>query len=379
MNPRFILYAALFATSIAVGYAVWQTMAEPLPDKPIAVVLTQLGKQELRFAAGAPQLAYLRIEPVVKLPVPLLEPLNGRIAYDEDHTARISTPVAGRVLKIAVQAGDRVAAGQPLLWLDSPEYAQALADLRRADSDARTKQAALSRAQTLFNGGVLARKDLEGTENDSQAAHAEAERARSRFHNLNPDFSMTGGFALRAPLSGIVTERQANPGSEARPDAPAPLFVISDPTHLWAVAELPEKDLDKVRVSQQVAIEVDAYPGQRFSGRVRGIGDVLDPVTRRVIVRCQVDNPERRLKPEMFAHIVPESTEQRLPQVPNAALVSEGLHTFVFVETSPGIIQKRAIELAYRGHEVSFASAGLDAGERLVVSGALLLNAELGN
>jgi cobalt-zinc-cadmium efflux system membrane fusion protein len=371
-----LLVVAAGATA-AVSLGLSRFASSPLERKPDTAAPAQFSHRVLRYPPGAPQLAYLRIQAVAAQPVPLLEPLHGRIAYDDNVTARVSSPIAGRVTRIAAQAGDRVMAGQPLLWLDSPDYAAAVADLRKAEADARQKRLAYERAKALYEGEVLARKDFEAAENDRRQSEAEAERARARLHNLDPAGQGENGYALRAPVSGIVMERQANPGTEVRPDAPSPLFVVSDPRRLWVIAELPEKDLAKVQVGQTVSVEVDAYPQERFLAKVLAIGDVLDLATRRVVVRCAVDNAGRRLKPEMYARVTPLAEGPQLPRLPNTALVTEGLHTFVFVETEPGVLEKRRVGLAFRGRDASFIAEGLKAGERVVTAGALLLAAEL--
>lgn len=369
--------AVALALLAAAGYGVYDYLKKHGAESTTPAAPAQVGNQVLRYAEGAPQLSYLRIEAAKALPVPLLEPLHGRIAYDDDVTAKVFSPINGRVTKIAAQAGDTVKAGQPLLWLDSPDYAQALADLRKADADRRMKALAFDRAKTLFEGEAIARKDLESAENDAAQAAAEADRARARLKNLTPDLAAGGAFALRAPVGGIVTERQANIGTEVRSDAPNPLYVVSDPTRLWAVAELMEKDLGKIKAGQDVAVEVDAFPGERFPAKVAAVGDVLDPATRRVTVRCQLPNDKRLLKPEMYARITPTTTGDDLPRVPNAALVTEGLYTYLFVETQPGVLERRRVELAYRGQNNSYVKAGLKPDERVVTTGALLLNSEL--
>lgn len=367
--------ALLFALAalVALGILGAPYLAAPEKKAPAPAAVPAGNGLSLRFAEGAPQLAYLHIEAAAAYPLPLLEALSGRLTYDDNVTARVFSPVAGRVLKIPVQAGDRVRAGQPLLTLDVPDYA----DLRKAESERMTKRAAFERAKVLFENEVVARKDFEAAENELRAANAEVERSQARLRSLTP-LAGQAGFALRAPLAGIVTERQASPAMEVRPDQANPLFVVSDPTRLWAIVELPEKDLAKLRVGQTVNIEVDAYPERRFAGQVLAIGDVLDAQSRRVPVRCAVRNDERLLKPEMFARITPESEGEKLPRVPNTALVTEGLHVYIFVEKAPGLIEKREVRLSFRGHTVSFVGSGLRAGERVVTTGALLLNAELG-
>lgn len=335
---------------------------------------------QLRFSPGAPQLNYLRIQAVDAAPEAATEPLNGRIVYDEGRTSRVASPIAGRVVKLDVQPGDKVKAGQTLALLDAPEMGSAVADLRKAEADRHLKQLAFQRARTLFDGEVLARKELESAQADLQQADAEADRARARMKNLGPGGTLAtdGRFALRAPIAGVVAERQANPGAEVRPDNATPLFVITDPANLWASIDLPERDLGRVHVGQAISLEVDAYPGQKFSGRVASIGVALDPVTRRVAVRCTLGNPQGLLKPEMYARIsVLADGGRSALQVPNSAVVTEGLYSYVFVENAPGVLEKRRVGLAAQGREQSVVSTGLKAGERVVTSGALLLNAEM--
>jgi cobalt-zinc-cadmium efflux system membrane fusion protein len=169
-----------------------------------------------------------------------------------------------------------------------------------------------------------------------------------------------------------------NLGSEVRPDAANSLFVITDSKKLWALIDLPELYLDKVKVGQPVSVEVDAYPGEVFKGKIAVIAEVLDPVTRRIQVRAELDNSSHRLKPEMFARATPVAdSRHNIPRIPNTALFSQGLHSFVFVELSPGVLQRRQVELSLQSHEFSYVKEGLHAGERLVTTGALLLNSEL--
>lgn len=361
------------------GYWGWQKFRTPDVAAEAAKSATHKTSDTLRFEANAPQLTFLKIKEVETFPEPLVEALNARIAYDDNHTARVYSPIAGRVTKINGEVGQPVKSGDTLLQIDSPDYAAAASDNAKAEADLQRKQQAFERAKQLYDVQGIAHRDLETAEADWHQAEAEALRAKARLNNLSSKAKSTDGqFNLRAPLSGIVTERQVNAGSEVRPDAQAPLFVITDPHHLWVLIDLPEQQLGKISVGQPVFVEVDAYPDEIFYGRVTVIGETIDPVTRRIQVRCYLGNPERKLKPEMYARVTPDvDSEALLPRIPNSTLFTQGVENFVFVELSPGVLQRRKVELALQSHEYSYVKQGLQAGDRVVTSGALLLNSEL--
>ena len=334
---------------------------------------------EVSFAANAPQLSSLKVVALDSVPMPVSDPINGRISYDENLTARISSPIAGRITALHAEAGDTVARGFVLARIDAPDLATAEADWRKAQSDEARKHLALTRAQTLFDGDVLARKDLESALADQQQASAETRRAAQRMRNLNASGKEDGTFGLQTPLAGIVAERQINPGQEVRPDLPNPLFVVTDLRHLWVIVDVPEQAAGAIRPGQGVSLETAAYPGQRFAARVERVGLTLDPGTRRIQVRCAVANPALLLKPEMFARVsfLPIEGGKQAIALPNTSLFAEGMYDFVFVETRPGTFVKRRVGVALRGQEASFVSTGLASGERVVTEGAFLLNAEV--
>jgi|WetSurMetagenome_2_1015567.scaffolds.fasta_scaffold18853_3 membrane fusion protein, heavy metal efflux system len=340
-------------------------------------------KNTLQFPPNAAQLNRLKIEQVKEVPQPVLEPLSGRIAYDDNRTARITSPIEGKIVKLGAQVGDKVKVNQPLLWLDSPDYITAIADLHKAESDLRQKQLAFSRAKTLFEGQVLARKEFEIAQSNLDQAKVEVERTRLRLRTLNPSgkhdsLSDVENFILRSSIHGVITERQATVGSEARSDNPNPLFIVTDPEHLWVILEVEEKNLYKIKLNQLVNIEVEAYPNELFPAKVISIGETLDPTTRRIQVRCSIENIQHRLKPEMFAKITPSTSDAiKVIQIPNTALLTEGLYNFVFVETQPHTFEKRRVALILQGREYSFVKEGLIATNKIVTNGVLLLNTEL--
>lgn len=331
----------------------------------------------VRFAAGEPQLSSIRAEVVRSEPMPVAEPVNGRFVYDENATSRVTSPLLGRVIALRAGVGDRVARGAALLEVDSPDLANAEADLAKASSDELRKKLAYERARRLHDHEVIARKELEAAEADYRQSQADTQRSSLRLRSLQSSGHQNGKFVLRAPLSGVVVERNANPGQEVRPDLEAPLFLISDISRLWVLVDVPERSLASVHAGQTVAIETDAYRDQQFTATVERIGVAVDPVTRRVQVRCTILNADGKLKPEMFARVsFLASGERKGIRVPNTALVTEGIYSFLFVEMSSGTFEKRKVSLALHGNDHSFVDSGLSEGERVVVEGALLLHSE---
>lgn len=372
-----VLFVLLCGGSAAGVQYLQRAHAAALPAAAVAASSAEPGV--LHFAANAPQMATLKIAAVSAVPLPASAALNGRIAYDENVTTRVSSPVLGRVLALHADSGARVARGALLADLDSPDLASAEADWRKAQADEMRKQLAYQRADTLFRGEVLARKDYESADADFQQARAETRRAALRMHSLNAAGSDNGRFALRAPLAGTIADRQINPGQEVRPDAPAPLFVISDLRHLWLLVDVPESALASVRQGQAVSVETDAYPGRRFSATVAHVAPVLDPQTRRIQVRCTLDNADGALKPEMFARaaFLAGDGSTLAVALPNTSLFAEGVYSYVFVEKQPGTFEKRRVNVRVKGRDSSFVDAGVSAGERVVTEGAFLLNAEV--
>jgi cobalt-zinc-cadmium efflux system membrane fusion protein len=374
-TSNWLLGATALALLVAAIVLARGTMS--VTSKPVQVVPGE--RSELRYEPGSGQLSAIKVQEVKVFPVPLAEPLNGRVTFNENVTARVTSPISGRVVSFSAQVGDSVKAGDTLAVLDSPDLAAAVADLWKARADEARKKPALERAHSLYDAGVFARKDLETADADERQARAETERAERRLRNLAPNDGEDGQYAVRAPIPGVVADRQLNPGMEVRPDLPNPLFIVTNPARLWVVIDLPERDLSKVAPGQPVSVQVDAWPDDRFPGRIEKIGEVVDPATRRVQVRCSLANPERKLKPEMYARVTLLADENRTAvRLPNTALVTEGLYSYVFVEQSPGVFKRRRVQLAVQDRDYSYVESGVEPAERIVVAGAVLLNSELG-
>lgn len=377
---RQLWYALIALTGVGLMGVLAACIRMPAAPKETQVAKTQVAADPnvLRYSEGAPQLTAIRVNSISASALSLTDNLSGRIVYDEDKTARIGVAVAGRVVVIKVAPGDSVKAGQILAEIDSPDLATASADLTKAHADEKHKRLALERAKDLVPGEAIAVKDFESLQADLAQASAETARAEQRLKNLNPRGVATSGQRLRltSPIDGIVTERTATPALEVNSALTAPLFVVTDPRHLWLMIDVPEQLLGKVVPGGAVEVESDAYPGDRFSATIAQRGLLVDPNTRRVTVRARLDNPKLKLLPEMFVRTRLLQRGGAGVRVPNSALVNQGVNTYVFIQTAPAAFTRRKVNLLTQGGEESYIGDGLKGGERVVVAGALLLDAE---
>ncbi len=306
--------------------------------------------------------------------------IPGRLVWDEDHTVRVFTPFAGRVSRLVANVGDKVVLGQVLAELQSPDFAAAQADARKAQSMLTLAQQALTRVKELAANGVAAGKDLQQTEADYANAEAESRRTQARLKLYGNTQNIDQRFNLVSPVAGTVVERNLNPGQELRPDQPsAPQFVVTDPSKLWVQLDAAEADLKQLKPGAAVVITSNQYPDDAFAGEIKQIADYIDPVSRTLKIRGVVPNLDRRLKAEMFVTARVALAKSEFPTVPEKAVFLEGIRRFVFVKSGPEKFTRRAIKVAMDSTNTVSAQnglkvlSGLQEGDEVVVSGNLFM------
>jgi membrane fusion protein, heavy metal efflux system len=330
------------------------------------------------FSEGSPQLAAFQSD-TVKPGAPEQLRLAGRLVWDEERTVRLFPPFAGRVTGILVKPGDAVRAGQPLALLSSPDFGQAQAEARRAQSDFSLAQKNLERVRELHAAGVAARKDLNAAEADYQRADAELSRALSRvkLYGGSGDTVVDQNFALRSPIAGTVVERNVNPGQELRPDvaagAPA-MFVVTDPSRLWVQLDAGERDLPGLRPGLRATLRSSAWPDETFRATLVMISDFVDPASRTVKVRGTVDNRSRKLKGEMFVTAEIEGAPRARLRVPEKAVVQADGKNYVFIEEAPGRYARTEVQVDGVHDGSAGVVSGVKEGQKVVVEGNLFLH-----
>jgi cobalt-zinc-cadmium efflux system membrane fusion protein len=307
--------------------------------------------------------------------------LTGRLAWDDDITARVFSAVSGRTVEIQANPCQNVRAGDVLVKIKSPDFGQAQADARKAAGDLKTAERALERTRELLKHGAAAEKDLEAAEAEHTRALSEKERATATLSIYGGDTNgagVDGMFSLKAPIGGVVVEKLINPGQEVRSDqvGDKPLFVISDPANLWLFLDVTESDVSLMSPGQEVLVRTRALPDKVFHGQIQVIGEGLDPATRTIKVRCLIDNKEKLLRAEMYVGAEVTSATSGVDVATKAIFLKDNQH-FVFVEKSAGQFERRQVQIGAESEGRSVILAGVLPGQRVVIEGCLLLEAML--
>jgi cobalt-zinc-cadmium efflux system membrane fusion protein len=298
------------------------------------------------------------------------------VEADPARTVKVLTPVTGRVTDLRVQLGERVSQGQELAVIDSGDLAQAYSDIEKARSALTLTKKTLDRQLGLEKAGGTAIKDREQAQNDYDQAVAELERSQSRLRAIGVPMDQKEQsrlLTLKAPVAGSVIDLQVARGAFLN-DLTAAIMTIANLGVVWVTANVPEKDTALVTTGQDVDVVFSAYPGEVFAGKVLFISDVLDPDTRRTKIRIAFDNPDMKLKPNMFADATFLAPRQMMQVVPMQALVLKNETDRVFVEVAPWTFEPRAVEVGFQQSDEAVVVHGLKAGERVVVKGGVLLN-----
>ena len=314
---------------------------------------------------------------------------SGRVTFDDLRVAHIYSPVTGRVSRILADPGQRVKKGGALVAIQSPDVGNAFADLDKAEAELTASQHDLQRQKELYEAHAGSQKDYEAAQDSYGKARAELERARQKARLLRGGGTdaVTQEFVLRAPIEGEVIARSVNPGAEVQGQysggAAQELFTVGELDRVWVLADVFEMDLARAKKGAAVTIKVVAYPDETFTGVVDWIADLLDPIARTARVRCEVENPARKLKPEMYATVTIAVPGVEALAVPLTAILRLADQTIVFVEqgTTPDGRRRFVRRVVAAGDDEGTSMVpvghGLQPGERVVTSGAILLSGML--
>lgn len=356
------------------------------PPASTAKPLTQPGVIEL--PAGSPTLAQLQTARVGFHPVQMsLKAQSGKILPNENRLAHLSARVPGRIVSVYANLGDRVKSGDRLLLLDSPAFGEAQLEYRKTRTAVRVTEKAFERARALLDRGAIGVGEYQRREADSENARADLHEAEEKLHLLGmtereierlgaeklPHAEVAQVF-LRAPFFGEVVERNATVGEVVDPNKM--LFAVADLSTVWVRADFPEQQAGRLKTGLNVEVYVSAYPDTVFRGTVSYVGAMVDPATRTVMARSDIPNPDRRLRPEMFAEVTLLAPEKSVLAVPRAAVQQVGSRTVVFVAQGPTRFELREVKMGELSTDYVEVKGGVQEGEKVVTQGSYALKSE---
>lgn len=316
---------------------------------------------------------------------------TGVISVNQDHSTPIFLPVSGQIGNVFVEAGQKVARGQPLFEISSTDFVDARNTMLAAAAQRATAAAQLqtaqqneTRQQAIFTtaGGAekdyrQAQADLVAAQSNLRATDAAFAAARDRLALLgkSPSDGASMRAVFRAPVSGTVASRDVAPGQYVTAGGASSLMTIADLSRVWLVAQVSEQDASSVHLGDVVSVTTPAFPGRVFQATIENVAAELDPSTHRLPVRATVANPDLALKPQMFASF---SIQRRVAQsallVPSQAVIHEGEGARVWVVGKNGLLWSRTVKVGDSANGYDTIVSGLKPGERIVTSGAIFVN-----
>jgi membrane fusion protein, heavy metal efflux system len=336
------------------------------------------------FVVPEAQLAHVQVEPVTKASWTTTLRTTGTVDWDNDQTSQAITQVGGRVTRIAVDTGANVKAGDPLLYVASPDLTSAVSTYRKAKNRMDLAQRTLDRNKDLLEHKAIAARDLESTQADYNDAATDVQNALQDLKIFDVDqgdldaaehqnVPIQPELAMRAPISGTVVQKSVLPGQIIQAGATA-AFVISNTSTVWVQGRIYEKDVPLVHVGDVVEARNAAWP-QTFRGVVTEIDRLVDPATRTVLVRIVTPNTGGLLKKDQFLDIeLHDRVRRDVLAVPVAAVLYDDQNLpFVYVETGKGTFAQRLVRIGSQQGDQMEIVDGLKAIERVVSQGSLFL------
>lgn len=309
----------------------------------------------------------------------------GAITVPQTRKAIVSYAFPARIASVSANIGAWVMRGQLLVTLQSEKVGDAKAEYHKAKADQELAQRSYEREKRLFDGGVGAQKNYFAAETELRVAENNLNAADKKLHVLGfseeevqviaHTHQIDAAITLYAPITGKVVETHAVLGAIV--DQSSEILTIVDPRVLWVDAEIYERDIAKIRIGQDTSLMVPAYPGETFAGTISYISDLVKAETRTIAVRTEVQNPQQRLKPGMFADVTfflgDRTNALALPEI--AILDNQDEH-LVFVRSNDGYIPQ-VVEVGTKENGYCEILRGLKEGDLVVVNGQFQLKSKL--
>jgi cobalt-zinc-cadmium efflux system membrane fusion protein len=330
------------------------------------------------------QLSHIHIYTVVPVGYRQRIEAPGVVDFDNDQATAVVSPFTGPVTQTLVALGQHVVKGQPLALVQSADYASALGAYRKALVTARNaRKVALADRDLAAHNGISAREAAQA-ETDAASAETDRQAALQTLISLNVDRgtiaaaeagrTTTGpGGVIRAPVSGVIVDKQVTPGQLLQAGSSA-TFTVANLSNVWVLAQISDSDLGAIALHDPADINPNNGTGV-FHGTVDNISATVDPNTRAITARIVAPNPADLLKKQMYVDVSIQSSRVTTGLlVPVSAVLRDDENLpFVYIALPDGTFARRHITQGYRDNQNVAVTSGLQSGDRIVADGALFL------
>jgi RND family efflux transporter MFP subunit len=301
-------------------------------------------------------------------------------------TVAVAPRTAGRLQDVFVRLGDRVTRGQRIAKIEDFEIVEqvkqaeaaqevAAATIRQREADLQLALTNVERSRNLFQRQLLPKQTLDDNEARYQAAVAQIDLAKAqsmqskaRLDELRINLANT---VIVSPVNGFVAKRSVDPGAFVSQNSP--MVDVVDISRVRLVVNVVERDLKELQAGAGAKVEVDAFPGEMFQGRIARVAPVLDPATRTAPIEIEIPNADFRLKPGMYARVgITTGSKKETLVVPVDAVADLGGRRGVFQHLN-GIAIFRTVEIGTEGEQLIEIVGGLTEGDQVITTGARAL------
>jgi membrane fusion protein, heavy metal efflux system len=332
------------------------------------------------------QLAAVKVEPVETREFPVEKEAVGSIDFNEDMETQVFTPYQGKIIALFASIGDDVKKGQTLFTIDSPDLLAAESNLIAAAGVMELTTRNLARLRELYKTLAVSQHDLEQGISDQQTAEGNLRAGRdavrifgksdAEIDQIVADRKADPTLVVPSPIEGRVVQRNAAPGLFVQPGNPPPPYVVADINTMWMLANVVEIDSPAFRLGQQVKVRLSAFPDRVYDGKVTTIGAMVDPNTRRVLVRSEINDPQHELRSGMFGNfVISIGAPVASAAVPLSGVVREGDGTqTVWVTADRRRFTRRTVKISDQRDGYRQILEGLQVGELVATDGAVFLS-----
>ncbi|KMQ65861.1 cation transporter [Chryseobacterium angstadtii] len=295
----------------------------------------------------------------------------GTIETIPNNYAEIASPFSGRVIRSFVNIGQSVKAGSPVFEILSPGYSSVQKEYSDALNDARLAEKNYKRQQDLVKHGVGIQKELEETETEYKNKKTSLANAASTLNAYNSKGS-GGTYIIKAPISGEIISNRIVSGQYLKEDS-EPVVIIAELSKVWITGAVKEKDIRFISPGDPVSVKVNTYPDMEITGKVYHISELVDEETRSIKVLIQCDNPQRKLKPGMFAAVTYSAGTEKAVVIPSGALMQEGDHQYVWIKTGRNEFVKQIVSPGSTYEKTIRITSGLKPGDIIMTQGGIYM------